>query len=256
MRPAAVGFHCPDDVALGRRATRPARTAVGGRLRTVPPYVTVALIAANVVIYLITGLQSPAGIDNPTASGLHTLFYDWQLQPAAVYHDHSYWRLLTSAFLHVSLLHIASNMLALAVIGPSLEHVLGRWRYLTVYLLSALGGSAAIYAFGSPLEPVVGASGAIFGLFGASLVMVRRLGLDLQWLVGVIVLNFVFTFSISGISRLAHVGGFVTGILAGVAIAGLPRVTGRIGTNRQVAALAGLLVLVVLTVVGKSAAGV
>src|SRR5581483_12302848 len=113
-------------------------------------------------------------------------------------------------------------MITLLFVGPALERLLGWWRFLAVYLLSALGGSAAIYAFGSALGTTVGASGAIFGLFGACLVLVRRLGLDAQWLIGLIVLNFVLTFSIQNISRLGHIGGFVTGVLAGLAIGGLP----------------------------------
>ena len=114
-------------------------------------------------------------------------------------------------------------MLALFFVGPPLERLLGRWRFLAVYLISALGGSAAIYAFGAVRLPVVGASGAIFGLFAACLVLVRRLGLDLQWLVGIIVLNFVFTFSIPGITKLGHIGGFVAACLAALAIGGLPQ---------------------------------
>ena len=92
-----------------------------------------------------------------------------------------------------------------------------------VYLLGALGGSAAVYAFGQVNTAEVGASGAIFGLFAAGLVLVRKLGLDPQWLVGIIVLNFVFTFSIHNISKLGHIGGFVAGGLAALAIAGLPQ---------------------------------
>ena len=86
-----------------------------------------------------------------------------------------YYRLLTATFLHANVLHIAMNMLALIIIGPYLERLLGWWRYLSVYLLGALGGSVAIYLFGARFSPVVGASGAIFGLFAAALVFVREL---------------------------------------------------------------------------------
>jgi len=93
MRPAAVGFHCPDDVAMARKTMRPQRTSVGAVLRDSPPYVTGALILANVVVYVITGLQSTKGIAHPD-SGIrpHQLFDRWQLVPILVHDDHSYYR--------------------------------------------------------------------------------------------------------------------------------------------------------------------
>jgi membrane associated rhomboid family serine protease len=253
MREASVGFHCPDDVAEGRRTQRAPRNFVGAALRQSPPYVTGALLALNVAAYLATGLTSPRGLQDPEFA---RLYQDWQLLPSLVYRDDSYYRLLTAAFLHVSLLHIAVNMLSLVFVGPYLEREIGPLRFTAVYLLSALGGSAAVYAFGSPLVAVVGASGAIFGMLGACLVLVRQLGLDLQWLVGIIILNFVFTFSVSGISRLGHIGGFVTGVLAGAAIGGLPTVRRRLPGRVQAAGLAGLLALIVVIVVARSASGV
>lgn len=256
MRPASVGFHCPDDVAIGRKTIRPVRTSVGARLRESPPYVTGSLIAANLVVYLITGLQSHSGLLGDQSNvGQNSLFNDWQLWPIAVGRDGEYWRLITSAFLHINPLHIAANMIALVVIGPSLEALLGRARFLAVYLLAALGGSAAVYAFGSVAVPVVGASGAIFGLFGASLVLVRRLGLDPQWLVGVIVLNFVFTFSVPGISRLGHLGGFVTGVACACAIAGLPQLRERLSARAQGIGLAMVLGVLLLVIAIRSATG-
>ncbi len=252
MRPASVGFHCPDDVAQARKTQRPVRTSVGALVRQSPPYVTGVLLGLNVLAYLATALPSPRGLNHPEYT---QLFQDWQLQPFAIHRDDSYYRLVTSGFLHVSLLHIGANMFALAVIGPPLEHLIGRWRFAALFFLSLLGGSAAIYAFGAPGLPVVGASGAVFGLFGASLVMVRRLGLDLQWLVGVIVLNFVLTLSVPGISKLGHIGGFVTGVLAAVAIAGLPSQRSRVSDRTQLTGLAGILALILVTVVVRTATG-
>lgn len=252
MREAPVGFHCPDDAALGAKSIRAPRTAVGARLRESPPYVTVLLIGLNVAAFLYTGLKSPGGLDQPYAA---RLFLDWQLQPNVVYHQHDYYQLLTSAFLHISLLHIGANMFALGIVGPVLERLLGRWRFTAVYLLGALGGSAAIFAFGSPEQPVVGASGAVFGLFAACLVMVRRLGLNLQWLVTIIVLNFVFTFSVRDISKLGHVGGFVAGALAALAIAGLPRLRTRLSGRLQAAGLTWVLALTVLVVLVRAITG-
>jgi membrane associated rhomboid family serine protease len=254
MRPASVGFHCPDDVDRAARTMRAPRTSVGARLLESPPYVTITLVALNVAAYLVTAFQPGASLQDPTTPRSATaLFYRWQLQPYAIKHHGRYYDLITSAFLHVSLLHIASNMLALILIGPALEQLLGWWRFAAVYLLAALGGSAAVYAFGDQFTPTVGASGAIFGLFGACLVMVRRLGLDLQWLVGIIILNFVLTFSITGISKLGHIGGFVTGVLAAIVIGGLPAKRSRIPTRVQATGLTGLLVLVAVVVAVRTA---
>jgi membrane associated rhomboid family serine protease len=238
MREAPVGFHCPDDAALGRPPAQ--RTPIGARLRDAPPLATFAFIAANVAVYLYCGATSPGGLNHPTLS---QLFYDWQLQPDVVYHQDQYFRFLTSAFLHLSLIHIAANMIALAVIGPPLERLVGRTRVVGLYLLSALGGSVAVFTFGSPEQPVAGASGAIFGLLAACLVLARRIGLDVQWLVTVLVLNFVFTFTVSGISRLGHVGGFVIGALAALALGGLPARRARLPNQLQAYGLGGVTAL-------------
>ena len=255
MREASVGFHCPDDVAIARKSHRPQRTSVGAVLRESAPIATGVLVAANVAIYAITSKQSSGGFSKPEYS---KLFVKWQLQPYAVHADDSYYRLITAAFLHLSLLHILANMVALAVIGPPLERLLGPVRFTALYFLAALGGSAAVYAFGSVGVPVAGASGAIFGLFGASLVMVRRLGLDLQWLVGIIVLNFVFTYSVPNISALGHIGGFLTGGLAAVAIGGVPIARGtarKLSAQQQSMGLGALAVLLVVVVGVRSATG-
>jgi len=256
MRPAAVGFHCPDDVAMARKTVRAQRTSVGAVLRDSPPYVTGALILANVVVYVITGLQSSKGIGHP-ADGIHPhdLFTQWQLVPILVHSDHSYYRLFTAMFLHVNLLHIASNMLALFFVGPAVERVLGRWRFLALYMLSGLGGSVAIYLFGDTRLPVAGASGAIFGLFGACLVLVRKLGLDLPWLVGIIVINFVFTFSVADISKLGHIGGFVVGAVAALAIGGLPNVRKRVPDRIQAGGLTVLAAVLLIATAARTAAG-
>jgi membrane associated rhomboid family serine protease len=254
MRPASVGFHCPDDVSEGKRTVRATRTSVGAKILESPPYVTSTLIALNVIAYIVTATAPGASFNDPTnPRSPNALFYKWQLFPPYVHDLHRYYELITSAFLHVGLLHILSNMIALVFIGPPLEQLLGRWRFASVYLVSALGGSAAIYALGSQNSYTVGASGAIFGLFGACLVLVRKLGLDLQWLIGIVAINFVLTFSIHGISKLGHIGGFVTGIVAALAIGGRPSSRARVPTQLQLAGLGGLLVLAVLIVVIRTA---
>lgn len=250
MRPASVGFHCPDDVAAAAAAMPRTRTSVGAYLRDSPPFTAAALVVANVAVYLVTVTQSSRGLTHITARGL---FAKWQLQPLQVHHAGEYYRLLTSAFLHISLLHIASNMLALIVIGPPLERLIGWWRFLALYLLCALGGSVAVYVWGEQLIAVAGASGAIFGLFGASIVMVRRLGLDLQWLLAIVALNFFLTFSVTGISKLGHLGGFAVGLLCGLAIGGLPSSRSALPLRYQVGGLAAVAVLLVVLVSARSA---
>lgn len=246
QRPAAVGFQCPDDVKAGAATVRQGRTVLGAPVRSQIPYITYALIALNVVIYLITGLGPGSSlIDNTNTE----LFQDWELVPNVVGLQRDYLRLVTAAFLHLGPLHILLNMFALYVIGPPLERVMGWWRFLAVYLLGALGGSVAILLFGDVRQPVVGASGAIFGLFAAALVLSRVVGFDTRSLVITIGINFIFTFSVPGISKLGHVGGFVLGGLASLALLGwsLQRrgpLTDRLRTI-QVASLAGLLAVLV-----------
>lgn len=242
---ASVGFQCPDDVRAGAATVRRGRTAVGAIVSSGPPYVTWTLIALNVIVYLVTGLGQGANLVNNTGT---KLFSDWAMVPALVGYQHDYARLITSAFLHNGPLHILLNMWALYVLGPALERVLGWWRFLAVYTLSALGGSVAILVFGNLSQPVVGASGAIFGLFGAALVLSRIVGFDTRSLLITVGINLVFTFSVPGISKLGHIGGFAIGGLATLALLGwsldrkpLTRKLQRI----QAASLAGLLVLLV-----------
>jgi membrane associated rhomboid family serine protease len=249
MRPASVGFHCPDDVDRAARTVRAPRTSVGARLLDSPPYVTITLVALNVAVYLRTGLTAGGTLRNPSGS---RLFIDWQLFPPRI-HDGQYYRLLTSAFLHLSLLHIGANMLALVFVGPAVERLLGWWRFLGLYLLGALGGGAAVYAFGFALTPTAGASGAIFALFGACLVLVRKLGLDPQWLIGTIVINFVLTFSVANISKFGHIGGFAVGLLVGMAIGGLPARRERVRSAVQAAGLGAVLALLLVIVAVRSA---
>lgn len=249
MRPASVGFHCPDDVAMARKTVRAPRTSVGAILRDSPPFVTLGLIAANIAVYVVTGLQSTKGLADP-AGGVrpHDLFVNWQLVPILVHDEHSYYRLLTSVFVHENLLHIGLNMVALYVLGSAVEPVLGWWRFLAVYVLAGLGGSVLIYLVAPPATPEIGASGAIYGLFGLALVMSRRLGLDLQWLIGIIVVNFVATFSIANISKQAHIGGFVVGALCGLAIGGLPQLRRRVPQSVQVGGLTAILAALLIAV--------
>jgi membrane associated rhomboid family serine protease len=250
MRPASVGFHCPDDVKIAARNTRVARTTVGAPVQSARlPYVTWALISLNVLVYLITAVQS-GSVNDPHRS---TLFSDWFLSPYLVAHNHQYLRLIESAFLHENLLHIASNMFALWIIGPHLERLLGWWRFSALYLLAGFGGGVAVYAFGARGVAVVGASGAIYGLFAACLLFVRELGFDRRYLIGTIAINFILTISVPNISKLGHVGGFVVGGLCAFALAGVPWARRRMSWQLQVAGLTGLLLAMILLVVYRTA---
>jgi membrane associated rhomboid family serine protease len=138
-----------------------------------------------------------------------------------------YERLITAAFLHANVLHLATNMLSLYIIGAPLERVLRAGKYLTIYLLSALGGSLLSLWLSPQYSIGVGASGAIFGLFGALLILRRQVGAEASGLVVLIGLNLFITFAIPNISWQAHVGGLVTGVLVALALQATDRVRRR-----------------------------
>jgi membrane associated rhomboid family serine protease len=196
MRSASVGFQCPSCVADGARSVRTPRTAFGGRVSMDTSRVTLTLIALNVAVFVI----SLVGVANG-----------------------EYYRLITSAFLHANIVHILFNMFALAQLGPILEASLGRIRYLALYLLSAVGGSVTAFVLAAPNQPSVGASGAIFGLFGAYYVVVRRLGGETGPILVLLVVNLVLTFSVPNIDWRAHLGGLATGTVIAAAYAYVPR---------------------------------
>jgi membrane associated rhomboid family serine protease len=249
MRPASVGFHCPDDVSREAKTVRAPRTTVGARLAKSPPFVTIGLIVANVIVYLVT-VRAPGGSFSDPGAGAASgkgVFFDWQLLPYLVKHQQHYYDLVTSAFLHASPLHIASNMLALAFVGPAVESVLGWWRFSAVYLLSALGGSAAIYAFGDELTPTVGASGAIFGLMGALLVIAHKVHADMSGLLGWIGANALLTFVVPNVSWQGHLGGFVGGLLLAGILVYAPK------ARRTTVQTAGVVALVVVLLAATAA---
>ncbi len=232
QRPAPVGVQCVDCVAAAARATRPTHTVFGGRVRGGRPVVTLGIIALCALSYVLQ-LTVPGWTQR------------WWFVPVAGSVEP--WRFLTAAFLHSpgSLFHIVFNMLALWMTGPYLEAALGRARYVTLYLVSALGGSVGALVL-APLThawgtPMVGASGAVFGLFGAVLVVLRRLGRDAGGIVGVIVLNVVLSFVLPGIAWQAHLGGLVVGAALGAAFAYAPK-----GRQQVVSAVAGVAAAVVL----------
>ncbi|MCZ3389227.1 MAG: rhomboid family intramembrane serine protease [Actinomycetia bacterium] len=196
----------------GKATTRATRTLAGGAIHGDPVLVTKILLAANVVLFVL---------QYATNDRLTNRF---AMQGFAVAVDGEWWRLVTSAFLHTGVTHLAFNMLALWFVGSEIEPRLGRWRYLTVYLLSALGGSVLSYAVDSPFQTSVGASGAVFGLFGALFVLMRRLRFDVGGIIGLIVVNVVIGFLPGlNINWRAHLGGLIVGTVLTAAMVYAPQ---------------------------------
>ncbi|NKY28136.1 rhomboid family intramembrane serine protease [Nocardia gamkensis] len=218
LRPAAVGQHCVDCLRTDQRGVAPVRTVSGAAAaRRSAPYVTYALIAINVVIYAITAAQSKNLMDNQLGSAL---FVDWVLWAPAVA-DGEWWRVLGSGFLHYGPIHLALNMFALYVVGRDAELVLGRLRYLAVYSVSLLGGSAGVMLF-SQNSMTAGASGAVYGLFGAITIILLRLRQNPNQMLIIIGINVFISLSLPGISLWGHLGGLAAGTLATLGILFLP----------------------------------
>lgn len=207
--------------------------------------VTRALIAINVLVFLAetaTGATLGGG-------GGGTVWYHGLLYGPYITHDHQYWRLLTTGFLHDGLFHILVNMLSLYWVGMVLEPAIGSVNFAAVYFASLLAGSFGALLF-SPGVPSVGASGAIFGIFGALIVVAYRRGIPI-WQSGlgfVLVLNLVISFTFRGISIGAHLGGLIAGLVAGLLVVELAE-----RRRMQSAALLGCVVLGAASVAGAIA---
>jgi membrane associated rhomboid family serine protease len=239
MNAAPVGFQCPECLREGRASVRQPRTPLGGEIVARGDLVTKILIGINVAIFLA------ALVGDGVAARLGLFYVSFfQGEPIGVA-DGEWWRLLTAAFLHVSVFHLLLNMYALWILGQTLEPVLGRWRFTALYLISALGGSAVSLLALAPGTLSLGASGAVFGLFGALFVIMRRLGRDLSGLVAVLAINVVLIFLVSGIDWRAHLGGLITGSFLAAAFAYAPR---RRRTAWSVAACVLALVVIALLV--------
>lgn len=253
QRPAAVGIQCVDCVKEGRKSVRGGRTVFGGAVTDGRPTVTYWLIGLCVAVFV--GQQVLPGLTD-------------EIDFVPVLGEQQPWRFLTSAFAHDqgNVLHIGFNMYALWFMGQYLEPLLGRLRFVALYLLSALGGSVMYLLLAArPADDLyspgyeawftgaVGASGAVFGLFGAYLVLQRRLQRSASGMFVIIGINAVIGFVVPGIAWQAHLGGLVTGAAAAAAVAylGRPRAMTEPGDRRlHWLALVGILVvLVALTVV-------
>src|SRR5262245_27468530 len=218
MNFAPVGIKCPDHAGVGaprrasaQRQVRQAQRTVGG----LDAPATVALVVINVLVYLVTVAQG-AGVGRPGGD----LYEKGALIGAAISQNGEWYRLVTAMFLHASRLHLAFNMLALYWLGASVEQAMGSLRFVLVYFASGLHGSAGALLFTDPFTPTVGASGAIYGILGALLVLeYRATGTFAGQAMGLIVLNLALTFLIPNISIGGHLGGLVGGILATFALA-------------------------------------
>jgi membrane associated rhomboid family serine protease len=213
---APVGLRCPDHATTSGRAPRSTPTAVRSVQRplarrgiVIPSHalVTRILIALNVIVYLVTVAQG-SGLNNPGGS----LFDKWILFGPFVHHG-DWWRLITATFLHASVWHIAFNMYALWWLGSVIEGAIGSARFVLLYLVSGLTGSAGALLL-DPTKPVVGASGAIFGILGAGLILEwRASGRLIGGFAVMLLINLAITF---GFRSFISVGGHVGGLLGGV----------------------------------------
>ncbi|GAA4918867.1 membrane associated rhomboid family serine protease [Actinomycetospora succinea] len=249
LRAAPVGAHCVDCVAEANRAaaaTRP-RNVGGGRSRPdARPVVTMTLVGVNLVVFVLTALSAGSVWTNYASPWVEATW----LVPADVAAG-QWWRLVTAGFLHLGPLHVAVNMFALWVLGRDLELVLGRLRFSLVYGVSLLGSSVAVVLLGSPGQPVAGASGAVFGLMGALLVVLRRLNMSQGPALVTIGVNVALFFVIPGLSLLGHLGGLVTGLaVTAVLVHGPARSRPAAG----LLAVGGIVVLLVVLVAVRSLA--
>jgi membrane associated rhomboid family serine protease len=264
MRPASVGFQCPECVREGAKTVRPARTALGGGLDGEQGLVTKVLMGANIGVFLLTVLSAAAyGVDNAMrvltgSGGGRSVLYQWFAMhpttgPYAWIEDGliqgvivdgvaqgQLWRLVTAGFLHYGMIHLLFNMWALFILGRETERLVGRWRFVAVYLLSGVGGALGEYLFGGEQSFAAGASGSVFGLFGALFFFFKRLNMDPRGIVMIVVLNFALGLFIANISWLGHLGGLIVGALTGALLAYAPR-----GPSRGAIQVAGLAIVAV-----------
>ena len=267
MNDAAVGFQCPSCLAEGKKATRQGRTAYGGKRSGDPQATTRILIGLNVAVWLAIALTGRGGsrlIDilalrpegycligrNAYDTGRAVCSAEQGSFMAGV-SDGAYWQLVTNMFTHVGLLHLAANMFALYLFGPQMEQALGRVRFLALYLVSGLVGSAVVYWLSPEFQSTLGASGAVFGLLGGFLVMTLKLRGDVKPILILLAINAVITFTVPRISWEGHLGGLVGGAAVAALLVYAPR-----GARRglvQGVGIGALVVVVAVAVVLRTA---
>ena len=236
--PSSVGVHCVDCARRSQAGRRQPRTLLGGNMVS-DALVTKILIGLCVIVYALQIL----------VPGLAAQSLELRLGFMPVVAAQEPWRFLTTAFLHADYMHIGFNMLTLWVLGRALEPLLGRWRFTSIYLLSALGGSTMIYWLSWPgteswLTLTVGASGAVFGLFSAMFIVQRRFGRDTSGIVALVGVNAVVSILGANISWQGHLGGLLVGGIVSAIYAWAPRgkrkAVGIVGTIVVVIALVAL----------------
>ena len=261
MYPAPVGHQCPECVKEQRQEFhRPAQRVGGtGRGFTLTNLILLSLAGMYVVEVAVGGPGSLVG--GPTTAvlvrlGANVGLFQSRGEIVGVTTG-EWWRLFSAMFLHAGLLHIAFNSYALYIVGGVVEQELGRWRFAVLYAVTGLCASVASYAIGSPLIPSVGASGAIFGLFGVFFAynyQRRHLAFyaaRMRSMGTLILINLVITFTIRGIDWRGHLGGLTTGIIGGLAVDGFGRRTSR--TQVFVATMIALTVFAVAVTVWRTA---
>jgi membrane associated rhomboid family serine protease len=266
MRDAAVGFQCVECVRAGAKETRSGRTAYGGLRPTDASATSIGLIVVNVAVWIgvvVTGGFSsrtfdwlalrPKGLCE-TAQGYYepaglTCSFGGRLMPGVS--DGAYWQLVTSMFTHVELWHIAFNMIALWVYGPRVEAPLGRARFLALYFLSGLAGSAAVLWLGPEFGGTHGASGAVFGLLAAQLVIAFKVGGDVNGVAAWLGISFVGTLLIvDNVSWQGHLGGVVGGLACALVLVFAPK--GALRARLQVAGLLGIGVVLAVAIAART----
>lgn len=224
MRQASVGFHCPECVREAQATVPRARTRFGGRSAGPTPVVTISLVAINVAVFIL--IYATNGLNGTIGKRLVEIPSSAVYDPRANFEgiaQGAYWQLITSTFAHTEILHIAMNMFALWIFGVLLERVLGRWRFLVLYLVSGFVGSVAVYLLAAPYGASLGASGAVFGLFAAAFVVLLKAHQNVNQLLILLVVNLVISFTVPNIAWQAHIGGLLTGAAIGAAYAYAPR---------------------------------
>ena len=267
MIEAPVGFRCPECVkqqsAGGSRAKVVTRGqirsrwgAAGGAMSGGAP-VTKVLIGINVALFLAELLFGAVGAMGGGSTGM--LVDMGALVPAYVAVKHEYWRLFTAMWLHGGLLHVAFNMYALYIGGSYLEMIAGKGKYLAIYLIAGVAGNVAVYLLAAPISVTIGASTAIFGVFGALFTFSLHnrdsaVGRALKSMGSVILINLVITFVVPGISWQGHVGGLIGGVLAVEALTWFGQRDLRAPwAARDAALLAAVVALMVVAVVWRTA---
>ena len=253
MTPTSVGMRCPECARERTRVRSLPRRQPGASMSWSDQVrewsATQILIAINVVVFLAEVSTGVPLFGNGTGNAGWVYYHGVLFGPFMSHGDHEYWRLLTTGFLHANLIHIGLNMLSLWFVGRSLEPAVGKLNFVAIYFTSLLAGSFGALLF-EPQNPTLGASTAIFGVFGALIVVAnaRRIPIWQSGLGPMLLLNLVFTLSVAGISVGGHLGGLAAGFITGWLVVeyGEKR-------NRQRWALAGCLLLAIASVAGAIA---